>query len=821
MAMHKYNVGALLFATLTLSACSKTETIVSSVQTTPAGLKRSVAPDATYVRSIKASIKVKKSAILGQDFFYGADLQYSSIYDKTYDLYTQSSAMGHIPCFFRVNGKELQLIADNRRLFPSDVNHPERLISRFKIISETSSELEISEANSSEFLVTTVDSTAQSPRDHWARSFEYVKEGDYLLQESSVVMNDGTTVEIMESIFPRQTLTPSAEFEKFKMDPSSDVGASEGPAARYRFLPGESIFNGEEKLAYAQHFDIGGGKTIDWYVTRNIQDDQMEIVRQAIEGWNRYFKSFQGISREVVKFKGRLPENVKLGDPRYNVVNWDSRRVAGAAYESQANDPFTGKQSHSVIYMPVAWFQIGMNYWKEGQFTDQDVAPRTKKSKDQYSHICMRDIRGAAEALHSARMSEKDEKDFSTQLMKQTLFHEVGHALGLAHNFKGSLSFDRNDKNSMFSTSIMDYNDYEIERAAFASPTTEDGPLLEYDRQALSAIYNHMRDVAKDAPVVPVCNDAEADTEASGAVDPLCIRYDIEKDPTLSAVRSVSRVTQAAIDGDVTLAASLKNVKTAILTDDALKGVTDAEKYNSLVADLKGALYGVTRFYTVSGKESISRTVRNNIKSLYVFEEDILPEGYVEKDMRDRAFSGVQSALQMKVLPDAVVSELKLIADDSATLLAKTSYAQSLNATDAAAASTKFKDTVNGIAKEFAEDESRGLAKLHIMVLDALNRVETLPLYFNKSANSETNFEKSIVSMFFDIIVDSNRERGERMSAAKALVSYQGRFTANDLDQKAKTAIKSEIDAAMTTEAREEAMDLLNALSLSTDKGQN
>jgi hypothetical protein len=46
-------------------------------------------------------------------------------------------AQGHIPVFFRVNGKELQLVSDNHRLYPSDVNHPEQIVSRYQILSET------------------------------------------------------------------------------------------------------------------------------------------------------------------------------------------------------------------------------------------------------------------------------------------------------------------------------------------------------------------------------------------------------------------------------------------------------------------------------------------------------------------------------------------------------------------------------------------------------------------------------------------------------------------------------------------------------------
>ena len=784
----------------------------SAVSTAPAN----GSSDGHYEREITAKITVKKSALLGQDFFYGADLQYSSIYDKSLDLYTQSSAMGHIPAFFRINGSELQLVADNRRLFPSDVNHPERVISKFKILSETADSLVIGEADSAQFLVTTIDPKADSPRDHWARSFQYIQDGDYMMQESSVIMSDGTTAEIMESIFPRASLATSKSFEKFEMDPTDPVGAADGAIARYRFLPGETIFNGEKKLAYAEHFDIGDNKTIDWYATANISDEHLEVAREAVEGWNRYFKTFAGINREVVKFKGRLPVGVKLGDPRYNVINWDSRRVAGAAYESQATDPFTGKQSHSIIYMPVAWFQIGMDYWKNGQYSDAKktsaslaTPPPPKKSFAKLG--CERDLSGVGEILNSARLSEVDAKTFSIDLMKQTLFHEVGHALGLAHNFKGSLSFDRSNPKSIFSDSIMDYNDYEVERTAFTTPTSEDGPLLEYDRQALSAIYNKMSDVKKADPVLAACNDEEADTEESGKVDPLCMRYDVEKDPTLSVVTALKRISSAKLPNDVTLAQSLIAMKYQVLTEDALKAADTIAKHKALFKTFESSIVGVMGFYFNTGKESLSRTVRNNIKSLHVFSDD-LPKGYSEKAMRERAYKGFETVLAMKDLPAPVKIALKKIITEGSIALQQTPFMKSLSAQDSADLQKLIDSELQDVAFNFVKSESKGLVKLKTTVLATLMRVPALPLFFGSAEGTAYDFEKNIVSRVFEVVTDVSRSDSERLAAAKVLASYSDRGIAPKLIVKAHAALQAELAAAKENDAREFSQEMTEIL---------
>jgi hypothetical protein len=257
----------------------------------------------------------------------------------------------------------------------------------------------------------------------------------------------------------------------------------------------------------------------------------------------------KGINQDIVLFKGRLPDSIHIGDPRYNVINWDSRLVAGAAYETQASDPFSGNESHSLIYMPAAWLKIGTDYWTNGQYSDPKQKQESVSPRSLLGHgfaqsgrlACARDVTDAAALINSGRVTGDLVTTFGTELLKQTLFHEVGHSLGLAHNFKGSLAYDPNNPKTMFSTSIMDYNDYEIERGAFYHVLGSAGPKLEYDRQAISAMYNHSQDVAASDSVVPTCNDNEADTEDSG-VDPLCIRYDIQHDPTWSVSTALNRI---------------------------------------------------------------------------------------------------------------------------------------------------------------------------------------------------------------------------------------------------------------------------------------
>src|SRR6185295_6987442 len=81
--------------------------------------------------------------------------------------------------------------------------------------------------------------------------------------------------------------------------------------------------------------------------------------------------------------------------------------------------------------------------------------------------------------------------------------HEVGHTLGLRHNFKGSLVPP--------TSSVMDYNTTAV---TFAQPT----PAI-YDRQAIRYLYGQ----SPALPAAPFCTDGDT------LVDPNCVRFD---DPT-------------------------------------------------------------------------------------------------------------------------------------------------------------------------------------------------------------------------------------------------------------------------------------------------
>jgi hypothetical protein len=426
----------------------------------------------------------------------------------------------------------------------------------------------------------------------------------------------------------------------------------------------------------------------------------------------------------------------------------------------------------------------------------------------------VRDLRGAAEAIHSGRMGSAGEVEaFSRALMKQTLFHEVGHALGLGHNFKGSLTFDRSKPDSLFSSSIMDYNDFEIERQAFDGADSANGPLLEYDRQALSAIYNQLKDVKESDPLMPVCTDVEADTEEYGVVDPMCMRYDIENDPTLAITTAMNRVNADAMEKDVSLSQALANAQKSILSDELIAAIDTKEKLAFVIRGLRANLYGVTRFYYLSGKASLTRAVKSNLKSLYIFEDDILPEGASELAMRTRALNGVKNVLSMDGLSENTRSALVSLGNESAKRLLQSPLLSALSPADTASVTVQIKMAIMSLANRFAQDTSAGLPKVRMAVLDGLTRTPTLPFFFGKAEGTAFDVENEAIELLANSAGSLGLAPIERLHAAKALSSYQGRPGVAERASRLKAQIETELSSATNNGQREFALRMKKLLA--------
>ncbi len=742
---------------------------------------------------ISSKVTFVKSEILNRVFLYGTDLQYSSIGEDD-GMLLQSMAIGHVTARFQILGGRLQLFAEEKYRFESNINIPLRLIAEWPILFEGSNEVTVDIASASPALAGILGG-GTALRSSWVRSVEYIQNGNYLLLETSIELADGTVAEFMESLFPRETLTANAPA------PLLDDPQRESKASRYGFLSNSvwlDLDGGRVQTATAQRFRRPeAGQTIDWYVTANIPTEYIASVRDGIEAWNRYSQKMW--NRDFIRFKGTLPAGVKIGDPRYNVVNWDSVVDASSAYESQASDPTTGLQSHSLIYLPYAWVEIGKDYWQKGELS-QDRSASLKNVMDQIRFLDRKiDINCFNDGGMNLDLQMKENPEaFAKELLKGVLFHEVGHALGLAHNFKGSLSFDPDVSGSLFSSSIMDYNQYQIEQGAFDHAGSSAGPLLEYDRQILSVLYNDGADVKPTDAIVPHCNDAAANSK-KGGVDPFCIRYDAGQDPTVQLAR-----TYALIADPASSLGKTKSLGTAVeLTLTALPdaaNVVDLEAVIIAESDLLRDLSAITQFYISAGAQGLNYMLISNIRMLQTYRAGTLPMTVDPVAIRQRVAGIVDQVLAMGTLPPATRKSYDKVADLATQWLRATPWYLGAATNVQTERETALRSRISEWLNEY---EKTSLPRVRSRMLAAMERSTTAPFYLD----AQTDYEAQALLWFEKVLMQATPgvayTVSERRAVATALDSFANVDGVDELKSKARSLVEGEIKTATTAELRE------------------
>lgn len=816
----KLQLTLALISVLAITACAKktNDAVIEKIEQVELSHKVSakIAPSqwaqhmTPSTKEVKTSITFVKSQIFNRDFLYGADLQHSSIYDADSMLYDQVYAMGHEIAFFRKVGDYLQLVADQSWKFESNVNKPERLINEFYVTDETDKTITVTIEKPSPVLRQMFwGSQSDVTRSSWLRSVQFDPNGNYLLMESSIETLKGEIVEHMESLFPRDNLVSSKNKPLW-------LSETEDLAKRFEFLAWFPVFretdDGCVAAPAAFKFDISKTKAVKWYVTANVPDDVLSDVQHAVEGWNRYFQKMWGTNGLI--FAGRLPANVKLGDPRYSVIVWDNVQDGDAAYESQAVDPLTGIQSHSNIYIPFSWLKTATEYWADAQFAEKQDKASDKISAQQkwlsaktfmgspLRFGCFRDL--SKIVLYDQQKSEDDLKILAREVLKGVIMHEVGHGLGMAHNFKGSLI----NENGQFTSSIMDYNHYNLEVGIFDHVDSAMGPILEYDRQFLDALYNN-GETLKNSPVLPSCNDQEAD-DTDGGVDPTCSRYDAGVNPYSWMLETIQLIEKPTYKLGLfkSLSEGLNDVLTSL---GKAKQVTTKEDFETLRDDFFARESALFDFYTFAGAHSLRYSTIINLKALKGLAPGILDHTiFNEGELRKGVLSSLEYIFTNQTLPQAPLEQLMVNTIKFKKWVQETKYFQALDLNEQVTVLETISVKHTEVVKRVQEVT---FTKVRQTIAANLAHDPANAYYFSSEVNLDV--ETYVISLLKSVAMtktqgDFVRSNGERKAAINSFMTFR---TAHIVDgsqaEEIAAVLKAELKQAKSSQERTDLRALL------------
>jgi hypothetical protein len=281
---------------------------------------------------------------------------------------------------------------------------------------------------------------------------------------------------------------------------------------------------------------------IVWWLDPAMPKEYRGAVKAGILAWNSAFEAIGLRHAMVVKEvdKDMTPDqrkNFNPADASYNVVRWFLGPDAGFAFGPSRVNPLTGQ-----IYSATVMLSDQMS-----RLWDISTHPELASAID-------KDVRPDATALAAIRaegLTDAQKQDIVKQYLTSVVVHEIGHTLGLRHNFKGSRLYplDKEGTDGLLSSSVMDYTPTNVPMKGQPQVYFQDkiGP---YDRWAIAYGYKPLpQDPTKKAealakiaaqansdPVLAYGNDEDAK-----GIDPDVQRFDLSSTPVRYSDSLVSR----------------------------------------------------------------------------------------------------------------------------------------------------------------------------------------------------------------------------------------------------------------------------------------
>lgn len=229
---------------------------------------------------------------------------------------------------------------------------------------------------------------------------------------------------------------------------------------------------------------------IVFWLEKTIPFKYRKPIRDGIEEWNKAFEEAGFYNAVEVR---QQPDDAtwEPGDVRYNTFRWITAG-AGFAMGPSRVDPTTGQILDADIIFDADFLQ----FWKKEYetFTPESIAALTGgpleieayrqaqalRPKHLHAghhagcscnllHGMSRQLAMGAAVSASRKRSQADLDKLIMQGLKEVAMHEVGHTLGLRHNFKSSTLYSMDEMNDVSMTSktgltgsVMDYNPVNI-----------------------------------------------------------------------------------------------------------------------------------------------------------------------------------------------------------------------------------------------------------------------------------------------------------------------------------------------------------------------
>ncbi len=296
-------------------------------------------------------------------------------------------------------------------------------------------------------------------------------------------------------------------------------------------------------------------KPIVYHIDPNVPEAYRRAMKHGVEAWNAAFEKagFKDAIRAEI-----LPEGADAEDVRYATLRWNvSNEPRYGAVGPSVVDPRTGEILDADILFEANMILGWKRFWRANIDPVAALEEMFDASEDELADLALgaematmgMEISAQGSLLRAALVARGEigpgdpvPDMYIYEAMKWVTMHEVGHTLGLRHNFRSSYDtpFDKlHDKawaeENGLASSVMEYPGINVAPPGQTNGYYYSPSVGSYDKWVIAYGYTtdaeRARALARNAAEPGHAYGTDEDARGSGALDPTVSVYDLGDDP--------------------------------------------------------------------------------------------------------------------------------------------------------------------------------------------------------------------------------------------------------------------------------------------------